>query len=87
MLKQAGDVSGTVIVSCSLPMNADNTDLVIRDVGFDPVDAGRLRIARSIEPFALLVRLSALEHKRTYVLAAIMCACSLVTGIPRRQRL
>src|SRR5713226_4937734 len=109
VLKQAGDVSGKVIVSCSLPMNLDNTDLVIahtssgaealakmvrrarvvsafgtvpsevlfgvfearhkasrpslvycgddqgakdvaatliRDVGFDPVDAGPLRIAR-----------------------------------------
>src|SRR2546426_1392197 len=29
VLKQAGEVSGKVIVSCSLPMNADNTDLVI----------------------------------------------------------
>src|SRR6266851_3078432 len=108
VLKQAGDVSGKVIVSCSLPMNADDTDLaiahtssgaealakkaprgrvvsafntvpsevlfkvfearrktrrpslvycgddarskktaatLIRDVGFDPVDAGPLRIA------------------------------------------
>jgi predicted dinucleotide-binding enzyme len=27
----------------------------IRDVGFDPVDAGPLRIARHTEPFALLV--------------------------------
>jgi predicted dinucleotide-binding enzyme len=26
---QAGDVSGKVIVSCSLPMNADDTDLVV----------------------------------------------------------
>jgi predicted dinucleotide-binding enzyme len=118
VLKQAGDVSGKVIVSCSLPMNADDTGLVvahtssgaeelahkvrpaqvvsafgtvpsevlfdvferrrkasrpslvycgddqgakdvaatlIRDVGFDPVDAGPLRIARYMEPFALLV--------------------------------
>jgi len=118
VLKQAGDVAGKVIVNCSLPMNADNTDLVIahtssgaeelakkapkarvvsafntvpsevlfgvfesrrkaskpslvycgddtkskkiaaeliRDVGFDPVDAGPLRIARYTEPFALLV--------------------------------
>src|SRR5213593_2155077 len=118
VLKQAGDVSGKVIVNCSLPMNADNTDLVvghtssgaealakkvrgahvvsafgtvpsevlfsvfearrkakrpslvycgddeaakqvattlIRDVGFDPVDAGPLRIARYVEPFSLLV--------------------------------
>src|SRR6266581_1902999 len=29
VLKQAGDLSGKVIVSCSLPMNADDTDLVI----------------------------------------------------------
>src|SRR5207244_167254 len=29
VLKQAGDVSGKVVVSCSLPMNADNTDPVI----------------------------------------------------------
>ncbi len=29
VLKQAGDVSGKVIVNCSLPMNADDTDLVI----------------------------------------------------------
>jgi predicted dinucleotide-binding enzyme len=29
VLKQAGDVSGKVIVSCSLPMNSDDTGLVI----------------------------------------------------------
>src|SRR5216117_1067460 len=29
VLKQAGDVSGKVIVTCSLPMNAEDTDLVI----------------------------------------------------------
>jgi hypothetical protein len=28
---------------------------LIRDVGFDPVDAGPLRIARLTEPFALLM--------------------------------
>ncbi len=124
VLKQAGDVSGKVILSCSLPMNADNTDLVIahtssgaetlakrvpkarvvsafntvpsevlfgvfaarrkasrpslvycgddskskgvtaqliRDVGFEPVDAGPLRIARYTEPFALLVAQLAYE--------------------------
>lgn len=118
VLTQAGDLSGKVIVSCSLPMNDNDTDLVvahtssgaetlakkipkarvvsafntvpsevffsvfaarrktakpslvycgddsggkaiaaelIRDVGFDPVDAGPLRIARYTEPFALLV--------------------------------
>src|SRR5216684_8427172 len=29
VLRQAGDLSGKVIVSCSLPMNADDTGLVI----------------------------------------------------------
>jgi len=124
VLKQAGDVSGKVIVSCSLPMNTDDTGLVIahtssgaeelakkvpkarvvsafgtvpsevlfgvfaarrkvrrpslvycgdearskkiaarliRDVGFDPVDAGPLRIARYTEPFTLLVAQRAYE--------------------------
>jgi len=126
VLKQAGDLSGKVIVTCSLPMNADDTGLVIahtssgaealakkvpgaevvaafntvpsevlfgvfeargsatrpslvycgdkqtakrvaagliRDVGFDPVDAGPLRIARYTEPFALLVAQLAYEGK------------------------
>jgi predicted dinucleotide-binding enzyme len=124
VLKQAGDLAGKVIVTCSLPMNADDTGLVIahtasgaeelakrvpeaqvvcafntvpsevlfgvfearreatrpslvycgddpgskeiaagliRDVGFDPVDAGPLRIARYTEPFALLVAQLAYE--------------------------
>ena len=124
VLKQAGDVSGKVIVSCSLPMNAEDTGLVIahtssgaealaqrvpkarvvsafntvpsevlfgvfaarrrasrpslvycgdnasskqtvaeliRDVGFEPVDAGPLLIARYTEPFALLVAQLAYE--------------------------
>jgi len=126
VLKQAGDLSGKVIVSCSLPLNADDTDLVIahtssgaealarkvvrahvvsafstvpsevlfdvfeakrrtnrpsvvycgdhraandvaatliRSAGFDPVDAGPLRIARYIEPFTLLVGQLAYEGK------------------------
>jgi 8-hydroxy-5-deazaflavin:NADPH oxidoreductase len=123
VLKQAGDLSGKVIVTCSLPMDAGNTKLVlgtttsgaeelakkvprakvvcafntvpsevlfgvyarrkatkpslvycsddkrakqvaaelIRDVGFDPVDAGPLRIARYTEPYALLVAQLAYE--------------------------
>ena len=36
---------------------------LIRDVGFDPVDAGPLRIARYTEPFALLVAQLAYETK------------------------
>ncbi len=124
VLKQAGDLSGKVIVTCSLPMNADDTGLVIahtssgaeelakrvpkarvvsafgtvpsevlfgvfearrkankpslvycgddasskkigaqliRDVGFDPIDAGPLRIARYTEPFTLLIAQLAYE--------------------------
>jgi predicted dinucleotide-binding enzyme len=126
VLSQAGDLSGKTIVSCSLPMNADDTGLVIahtssgaeelakripkgrvvsafntvpsevlfgvyearrkaarpslvycgddkrgkavaaeliHDAGFDPVDAGPLRIARYTEPFALLVAQLAYEGK------------------------
>lgn len=125
VLSQAGDLSGKVIVTCSLPMNADDTELVIahtssgaeelakkvppahivsafgtvpsevlfgvfaarrranrpnvvycgdeakskkvaarliRDAGFDPVDAGPLRIARYIEPFTMLVGQLAYER-------------------------
>jgi len=119
VLGQAGDLSAKVIVTCSLPMNAEDTELVVgrtsyaaeelakkvpkarivsafntvpsevlfdvfesrgkpahrpslvycgddagaketaaalvRDCGFDAVDAGPLRIARYTEPFALLM--------------------------------
>jgi predicted dinucleotide-binding enzyme len=125
VLKQAGDLSGKVVLTCSLPMNAENTELaiahsssgaeelakkvplarvvsafgtipsevlfgvfdnrrrksrrpslvycgddsgakevaarLISDVGFEPVDAGPLRIARYFEPFALLVAQLAYE--------------------------
>ena len=124
VLRQAGDVSGKVMISCSLPMNEDDSDLVvahtssgaedlarkvpkaqvvsafgtvpsevlfdvfkarrkttkpsmlycgddakskkiaaklIRDVGFDPVDAGPLRMARNTEPFTLLIAQLAYE--------------------------
>jgi predicted dinucleotide-binding enzyme len=126
VLSQTGDLSGKVIITCSLPMNDDNTELVvahtssgaeelakmiataqvasafntvpsevlfgvyeakrkvsrpslvycsndnkgkavavelIRDVGFDPVHAGPLRIARYTEPFGLLVAQLAYEGK------------------------
>ena len=36
---------------------------LIRDVGFNPVDAGPLRTARYAEPFALLVARLAYEGK------------------------
>jgi 8-hydroxy-5-deazaflavin:NADPH oxidoreductase len=124
VLKQAGDLSGKTLLTCSLPMDADDTKLIvtgtssgaeevakklpkvrvvsafntvpsevlygvydgrrrkvrpsliycaddakgkkvaaqlIRDVGFDPIDAGPLRIARYTEPFAMLVAQLAYE--------------------------
>lgn len=124
VLKQAGDLKGKIILSCSLPMDAANTKLIlgnttsgaetlakkipksrmvsafntipsevlfnvydvrrrkprpslvhcgddggakavaaelIGDAGFDPIDAGPLRIARYTEPFALLVAKLAYE--------------------------
>lgn len=124
---QARDLSCKLVVSCSLPMNADDTELVvahtcsgaeeiakklpgarvvaafntvpsevlfgvfeardraprpslvhcgddagakktaaglIRDLGFDPVDAGPLRIARYTEPLGLLVAQLAYEGDR-----------------------
>lgn len=127
VLNQAGDLSGKVVITCSLPMNDNDTELVvahtssgaeelakkipmarvvlafntvpsvvlfsvyeskgkanrpslvycgndrsakelaaelIRDVGFDPVDAGPLQIARYIEPFALLVGQLAYEGEK-----------------------
>ena len=127
VLKQAGNLAGKVIVTCSLPMNADDTGLVlahttsgaealakkvprarvvaafgtvpsevlfsvfearrktrrpsllycgddqgakqvaarlIRDVGFEPVDAGPLRIARYTEPFTLLIARLAYDGDR-----------------------
>ncbi len=124
VLTQAEDVAGKVLVTCSLPMNAADTELVvahtssgaeelarkasgaavvsafgsipsevlfavfdardtgtppnllycgddeaakevtarlIRDVGFDPTDAGPLRSARYIEPFTMLIARLAYE--------------------------
>jgi hypothetical protein len=123
VLKQAGGLSRKVVITCSLPMNADDTALVvghtssgaeqlakkiprarvvsafstvpsevlldvygskrkpslvycgddrkaksvarrlIRDAGFDPVDAGPLRIARYIEPATLLIAQIAYEGR------------------------
>lgn len=126
VLRRTGNLSGKIIVSCSLPMSADDSRLVIartssgaealarrvprarvvsafntvpsevlfgvyetrrraqrphvvycgddarskrlaarliRDVGFNAVDAGPLRIARYTEPFALLIAQLAYEGK------------------------
>lgn len=132
VLTQAGNLPRKVVLSCSIPMNDDDTERVvahtdsgaeqlarripkarvvsafnsvpsevlfpvfqrrtrtrrphleycgddararktaarlIRDVGFDPVDAGPLRIVRYTEPFALLVAQLAFEAERRPELA------------------
>jgi predicted dinucleotide-binding enzyme len=132
VLKQAGDLAGKILVTCSLPMDDDDTDLIvahtasgaevlarkatgarvvsafgtvpsevlyatfearagdlrpslvycggdesakqiaaclIRDVGFDPVDAGPLQMARYLEPFTLLIAKLAYEGARGPALA------------------
>src|SRR5882762_3534590 len=46
VLSQAGDVSGKVIVSCSLPMNADDTALVVADTSSGAEELAR-RIPKS----------------------------------------
>jgi predicted dinucleotide-binding enzyme len=42
---------------------------LIRDVGFEPVDAGPLRVARYLEPFGLLVAELAYSGKGSSMLA------------------
>ena len=46
------------------PRAKDVAVRLIRDVGFDPVDAGPLRIARYLEPFTLLMAQLAYEGDR-----------------------
>ena len=127
VLRQAGNLTSKVLVTCMLPMNDDNTELVvsgvssgaeelvkkaggarvvsafgtlpsevlfdvfdardkeprpsllycgddevaksttarlIRDLGFEPEDAGPLRMARYAEPFTMLIAQLAYEGKR-----------------------
>jgi predicted dinucleotide-binding enzyme len=51
VLDQAGDLSGTVVIVAAL----------IRDIGFEPLDSGPLRVARFMEPFGLLMAQLAYE--------------------------
>ena len=144
VLHHAGGLSGKVILTCSLPMDAGNTGLVIgrttsgaeefakkvpkakivcafntvpsevffgvyaarrkadraslvycgddarskevaavliRDVGFEPVDAGPLRIARYTEPFALLMGQLAYEGNDGPGMGVPLRAISQMSGI------
>src|SRR5438132_9201594 len=68
VLKQAGNVSGKVIVSCSLPMNADDTDLVIaRTSSGAEALAKKVRRAHVVSAFGTVpseVLFSVFEAKR-----------------------
>jgi 8-hydroxy-5-deazaflavin:NADPH oxidoreductase len=64
-LKRAGPSSRAWRVWGRSPCQVGGGQVVtlIRDLGFDPIDAGPARIARYIEPFALLVAQLAYEGK------------------------
>src|SRR5256884_6083276 len=52
---------------------------LIRDVGFDPVDAGPLRIARYTEPFTLLIaRLARSEEHTSELQSRLHLVCRLL---------
>src|SRR5213083_3177080 len=52
VLKQAGDLSGKVVVTCSMPMNADDTDLVIAHASSGAEElAKKIRKARVVSAF------------------------------------
>src|SRR5438132_5758219 len=52
VLNQTGDLSGKVIVSCSLPMNDDNTDLVVARTSSGAEELARMiRNARVVSAF------------------------------------
>jgi hypothetical protein len=58
------------VVYCGGDAKAKNVAArLIRDVGFEPVDAGPLRVARYTEPFALLIAQLAYEGDRGPALA------------------
>src|SRR6266545_5679662 len=52
VLKQAGDLSGKMVVSCSMPMNADNTGLILtHKTSGAEVLAKKVRPARFVAAF------------------------------------
>src|SRR4051812_21538166 len=52
VLKQAGDVAGKVVVTCSLPMNEDNSELVVAHTSSGAEELQRkVRQARVVSAF------------------------------------
>src|SRR5216683_957740 len=68
VLKKAGDLSGKVIVTCSLPMNDDDTDLVIAHTSSGAEElAKKIPKARIVSAFSTVpseVLFSVFEHAR-----------------------
>lgn len=65
MCEGQGDGQRASLVYCGDDAEANQVAAgLIRDAGFEPVDAGRLRIARYVEPFAMLVAQLAYEGDR-----------------------
>jgi len=58
VLRQAGDVSGKVVVTCSLPMNASNTDLVVAHTS-----SGAEELARKVPGAAVVSALGTLPSE------------------------
>jgi predicted dinucleotide-binding enzyme len=58
VLKQAGDLSGKVIVTCSLPMNADDTKLVIAHTS-----SGAEALARKVRKAAVVSAFSSVPSE------------------------
>src|SRR6202043_531400 len=68
VLKQAGDLSGKVILTCSLPMNEDDTDLIVAHTssGAEAL-AKKIRQARIVSAFGTVpseVLFSVFEMRR-----------------------
>jgi len=82
VLKQAGDVSGKVIVSCSLPMNVDDTDLVIAHTssGAEAL-AKKVPRARVVSAFGHCAERSAVRRVRSQAQGQ-----ATESGILRRRR-
>src|SRR2546430_833239 len=70
LAREAGKGKRPSLVYCGENARAKKVAAqLISDVGFEPVDAGPLRIARYTEPFALLVAQLAYEGDRGPALA------------------
>jgi 8-hydroxy-5-deazaflavin:NADPH oxidoreductase len=71
VLKQAGDLSGKVIISCSLPMNLDDTELVIgrtssgAEALAKKIPRARVVSAFNTVPSEVLFGVFAARHRKT----------------------